>query len=131
MKNLGWPPRNMLAAYDKLSQLATYVAGKLFFEDDVEQEVKARFGAKRARIGATQGEIVDYITHNRDNRAYVPQDELYAKFKDVRTHLYYRLEQLRYLGFLTRQEIGKKGDYPDYGWTLSPKYRAELKERAF
>jgi hypothetical protein len=131
MKKLGWPPKNMLAAYDKLSQLATYVAGKSFFEDDLEQEAKARFGAKRARIGATQGKIVDYITHNLGNRAYVPQEELYARFRDVQTHLYYRLEQLRYLGFLTRRQIGSKGDYPDYGWTLSAKYEAELKEGAF
>ena len=28
MKKLGWPPRNMSAAYDKLSQLATHVASK-------------------------------------------------------------------------------------------------------
>ncbi len=131
MKTLGWPPRNMLAAYDKLSQLSTYAAGKSFFEDDVEQEAKARFAAKRARIGATQGKIVDYITHSRGDRAYVPQDELYARFKDVHTQLYYRLEQLRYLGFLTRREIGKKGDYPDYGWTLSAKYEVELQERRF
>jgi hypothetical protein len=125
-KTLGWPNKNTIAAYDKLNQIASFVAAKSFFEDDVDREVKASFGAKRARIGRTQGEILDYVIHNGKDRSYIPQEELAQKFNALNASLYYRLEQLRYLGFLRRQEVGVRGGKPEYGWALSASYRAEL-----
>ena len=125
-RTLGWPSKNTIAAYDKLTQIATFVATKSFFENDADKEIKASFGAKRARIGRTQGEILDYVIHNGGNRPYIPQQELAQKFKALEASLYYRLEQLRYLGFLSRQEVGVTGGRPDYGWAVSASYRAEL-----
>jgi hypothetical protein len=60
-----------------------------FFEDDVERELKASFTAKRARIGAGQGRIHDYITHNRGNRPYVSQQDLQKDLKEIQTDMYY------------------------------------------
>ena len=40
--------------------------------------------------------------------------------------LYYRLEQLRLLGFLDREDRGEVPGQPSFGWTLSEKYRREI-----
>jgi hypothetical protein len=126
-KSLGWQRKETyLAAIDELMQLAADVRKKTF-EDDVEQEVKASFTAKRARIGAGQTRILDHITHHRGDRPYFSQQDLQKDLKDIQTDMYYRLEQLRYLGFLTRQEIGKSGArLPIFGWRLSDKYKTEI-----
>lgn len=123
---LGWPEKNTLSASAKLRTLSRYVAEKSFFEDDVDQELKASFVGKRARIGSKQGQILDFIIHERRTRAMIPQEEIYGAFSKFQTDLYYRLEQLRYLGFISRKQIGKKGMVPIYGWSLSEKYKAEL-----
>ena len=127
-RRLGWQRRaTHPAAIDELAQLAADVSKNRFFENDVERELKASFTAKRARIGAGQGRILDYITHNRGNRPYVSQQDLQKDLKDIQTDMYYRLEQLRHLGFLTRQDIGKPGArFPVYGWRLSDRYKAEI-----
>lgn len=75
-------------------------------------------------MGTVPEEIVDYITSSLGDRTEIPQEELDAKFASNRTPLHYRLEQLRYLGFLSRQ-IGTKGGKPEHVW-LSTGYRSEL-----
>ena len=125
-RTLNWSQKADLTARTKLYDLAKCAAEKLFLEDEVGQELRATFGAKRALIGSHQGEIIDYIAHYHQGRAYVPQEELYERFRPVETHLYYRLEQLRYLGFLRRQQTGTKGGKPDYGWALTKNYLKEL-----
>lgn len=127
-KSLGWPRKQTYpAAIEELTQLAVEVGAKRFFEDDVEQEVKASFTAKRARIGAGQSRILDHITHHRGDRPYFSQQDLQKDLKDIQTDMYYRLEQLRYLGFLTRQQIGKsEARLPVFGWRLSDKYKTEI-----
>ena len=123
-KNAGWPSKNTIAHLrTKLTQI-NLVATKSFFENNADKEIKANLsGEKRARIGRTQGEILDYVIHNGGNRPYIPQQELAQKFKALDASLDYRLEQLRYLGFLSRQEVGVTGGRPDYGWAVSASYR--------
>jgi hypothetical protein len=40
--------------------------------------------------------------------------------------LYYRLEQLRLLGFVAKVELGESDGDPVFGWTLSDNYRRDI-----
>jgi hypothetical protein len=121
--SLGWPERNRTAALDKIEILAK-LAAKTASEADHEKD--ASFTSKLSMVGGKQRDIVDYVVHRRAGRPHIPQAELEDAFSTVPTHLFYRLEQLRLLGFLKRQQIGHRGNNPDYGWTLSRKYEDEL-----
>ena len=48
-----------------------------------------------------------------------------TEFDSLRTTVYYRLEHLRLLGFLSRTQIGDRGGEPLWGWSLSDSYRRE------
>ncbi|WP_217578017.1 TIR domain-containing protein [Mesorhizobium sp. GbtcB19] len=122
-KTTGWLERNKLAALAKLEELAAYVTKKSFL-DEIDRETKASFSAKRARVGERQGKILDYIASHSDRD--ISQGELQTAFNFGQSEIYYRLETLRYLGFLTRRKIGENGGVATYGWTTSDKYRAEL-----
>lgn len=124
--SLNWRPRNLLAASAKLGQLVSYLAGKPFFETDVDRELRATLAAKRTRLGANQGKILDYITAAARDRAWIPQRELESRFRDLPAGVFYRLEQLRYLGFLVRQPSEALVDAPELGWTISRPYRSEI-----
>jgi len=114
---LRWEPRSV-AASDGLLADAAGLAGKTsYFENDVQSELTASFAAKRAGIGPTQGSIVDNIA-NRPGRPEFSLDEIAAAFPKVdRGSLYYRLEQLRFLGFLSR-----RGAPPNFKWACSAAY---------
>jgi hypothetical protein len=78
------------------------------------------FEEKRERIGDTQCRIVDSIEASDEP---VEQAKLIKDFSNVKTDLYYRLETLRLLGFLTREVSGYRNHVPIYRWTLSRTYR--------
>jgi hypothetical protein len=129
---LGWQTKEATyqSAIRTLYQLAEDVSKKTYCENDVQQEVKASFTAKRARIDGGQNRILDYFVHNRGNHRQISLEYVLRDLKDMETTIYYRLEQLRYLGFLTREEDAKTpGDNPPlsiYTWRLSDKYKAEI-----
>jgi hypothetical protein len=125
-RELGWVRRSDLSARQKQYDLVGYAQKKVFTSDPLEQELKASYAARRARVGATQGRLLDYVTARLRERPYVPFDEITRSFSTVQTSLFYRLEQLRLLGFLSRVAIDENAADPAYGWTLSEKYRREL-----
>jgi hypothetical protein len=125
-KLLGWRQIADLSARNKRYELVKYVEIKTFARDSLEDELRAGFAAKRARMGAKQGQVLDYITANLRGRPHIMQEELASKFKDLETSLYYRLEQLRLLGFVGRVDLGELRGEPVWGWTLSEKYRREV-----
>jgi hypothetical protein len=121
-----WEPRNLDAGRARLHDLAAAVRRKTFVEDDVERDRRRSFSARRHRIGNSQNRILDFLGRRLLDGTYIKQSEIYDNFKDTQTDLYYRLEHLRLLGFLTRRQIGKRGGVPEYEWTLSNNYRVEL-----
>jgi len=123
---LGWRQRTDLAARNKRYELVDYVKAKTFPREAVEDELKANFSAKRARIGAKQGQVLDYVTARLGGRAHVPQEELANHFADLEPGLYYRLEQLRLLGFVDRLKVAESKGDPVWGWTPSDRYRREV-----
>jgi len=125
-KLLGWRQRTDLAGRNKRYELVDYVKAKTFPRDSIEDELRASFAAKRARIGSKQGQVLDYITAKLGQRPHIGQEELARQFADLKPALYYRLEMLRLLGFLDRANIGESRGVPVWGWTLSDSYRREV-----
>lgn len=118
---LEWTERNTAASNGQLTTIATEAAVMSFAGDEVERELKSSFAAKRARIGRMQGEILDYVSSRDGKHAAVTLAELVGKFHLDESQIYYRLEQLRYLGFLAR-----KPSVPPYAWALSESYQTEI-----
>jgi hypothetical protein len=125
-RELAWARGKDLEARQKQYDLVDYSSKKTFDEDALAQEARATFAAKRSRIGADQGRLLDYITSRATTGRYIPIDELFRQFERLETTLYYRLEHLRLLGFLQRLQIGDAGGHPVYGWTISERYRRDV-----
>jgi hypothetical protein len=125
-KVLDWRQRNDLSARNKRYDLVKYIETKTFACDPIEAERKAGFAAKRSRIGSKQNQVLDYITVKLGRWPHIPQEELAKQFAVLEPSLYYRLEQLRLLGFAERVKIGELHGAPLFGWTLSDRYRREV-----
>jgi hypothetical protein len=123
---LGWPSRRNSGERSRRSQeLVDYAKRKTFPRDSPEAETKASFAAKRAWIGGTQGRLLDHLA-KPSNTAPSAQEELSERLKLPPKELYYRLEQLRLLGFVTRVRLRETDDGPVWGWALSDPYRSEI-----
>jgi hypothetical protein len=122
---LGWPERsNRAESLAKLKALADRARHDP--PTRIEDELARPFAERREGIGPTQRRVLDYVVRERGARDQVPQAELYERFKDVPTGLFYRLEQLRCLGFLSRSDVSAPGDAPEFVWGLSPDYAREI-----
>ena len=124
-RELSWPRRTDLQGRQKLYELVEYASKRTFADDSPRQDLTASFTAKRARLGSHQGRLLDYVTSHQGGRPYIPYEEVKTEFDSLRTTVYYRLEHLRLLGFLSRQ-IGDRGGEPLWGWSLSDSYRREV-----
>lgn len=118
---LRWATNGTMPLSDRLLREVAELAGARR-SDDVQQELRAKFGAKRAKLGPTQGKLVDLIANGPGRREF-SLEEIAAAFPGIEGNgeLYYRLEQLRYLGFLRRGGVS-----PAYRWSRSDAYGVEL-----
>lgn len=125
-RELRWSARNAVAARAQLGILAQYAATKSYVDSDLQRELNAGFPAKIARIGNSQMQILNHVTHRGGREAYLPQEALERAFTHIHTGLYYRLEQLRFLGLLSKRKTGTSNGIPHYEWCLSDEYRTAL-----
>jgi hypothetical protein len=125
-RTLGWAARSGLVAPSKRREFVEYMRTKTFAQDPADGELKAGFAAKRARIGARQGLLLDYLTNKSTGQAYLTLDDLADKVAGNGNELYYRLEQLRLLGFVNKVDLGEAAGEPSFGWALSEKYRRDI-----
>jgi hypothetical protein len=125
---LGWPEISGAVAQGKRHDFVRYMTGKTFVANQANDDLRAGFASKLARIGARQGMLLDYIVRRSQGRRYLSLDDLTGKVGGTGdgNELYYRLEQLRLLGFLDRSEQGDVDGQPSFGWTLSERYRNEI-----
>ena len=92
-------------------------------------DLRQTFGARRIGVGETQARLLLYIeraaaqARAAGTTAPIPEDKMRKQFQMSGTELYYRLEQLRLLGFLV-----KSRDAADvqFAYDLSPAYWREL-----
>jgi CAP12/Pycsar effector protein, TIR domain len=99
----------------------------------LERRDSPSFGDTRIRLGQMQNNILRFIEQqsylNENANEWVKQEEIEKNFSATNhTELYYRIEQLRLLGFITRK--GQEQHYshiPRFEYTLSRPYLAELR----
>jgi hypothetical protein len=125
-RTLGWRARSGLVASGKRNDFVEFMKNKTFEPDPADADLKATFSAKRARIGSRQGLLVDYITNNLKGRPYLSLNDLTDRVAGRGNELYYRLEQLRLLGFVNRVDLGEADGEPTFGWKLSERYRRDI-----
>jgi hypothetical protein len=125
-RTLGWRARPGLVASGKRNDFVEFMRNKTFGADPAEADLKATFTAKRTRIGARQGLLLDYLTSNLKGRPYLSLNDLTDRVAGGGNELFYRLEQLRLLGFVARIDLGEVDGDPTFGWTLSERYRRDI-----
>jgi hypothetical protein len=125
---LGWQEISGAIAQGKRHDFVRFMTNKTFADNQASDDLRAGFTAKLARIGARQGLLLDYIARRSQGRRYLSLDDLTGKVQGTGdgNELYYRLEQLRLLGFLDRSDQGEMHGQPSFGWTLSERYRNEI-----
>jgi hypothetical protein len=123
---LPWRQRTGNAARNKAYELVEYVRSRPISRDDVTDELGASFSAKLMRIGPRQHQILHHILTRSNDGQHLTQDQLAQHLTDVAEGLYYRLEQLRLLGFLTKVKLGESRGQPKWGWKVSERYRREV-----
>jgi TIR domain len=126
-KELAWRIRKDPAARSKQHELTEYADKKTFARDSLEQQLKSSFVARLSRIGDGQTRLLNYIAGKSGSGRLLSTDELTERFADLKSaSVFYRLEQLRLLGFLQSTNIGEAGGKPVLGWSLSEAYRREV-----
>jgi hypothetical protein len=90
----------------------------------IPNELRQTYSARVADIGATQEDILRFVVkETRAAGTFVLQGDVAAEFKRGGSETYYRLEQLRLLGFIVKQwDAGKNR----FTYALAPDYRREL-----
>lgn len=101
-------------------------------ESDIPDDLRQTFLARRVNIGRKQQSLLHFIeTLTEKPEVSLSQKEISDRFKkDFReardSEIYYRLEQLRLLGFIVKE----KTENPFFYWyRLSPAYRKELRRQ--
>ena len=71
--------------------------------------------------------MLNYISGKSGSGRLLSTQELTERSDDLKkSAVFYRLEQLRLLGFLQSTNIGEAGGKPVLGWSLSEAYRREV-----
>jgi hypothetical protein len=89
----------------------------------IPDDLRQTFAARLSSVGSTQPEILRFIQHATGaTGTSIAQSSLESRFQHKRGEMYYRLEQLRLLGFITKEQAGGE----EFTYRLSPAYRREL-----
>ncbi len=81
------------------------------------------FTARLANAGSTQSELLQFLQKHARRHGWVAQKQLNDHFKKPDPEMYYRLEQLRLLGFITKEGPSASDGYV---YRLTPDFRKEL-----
>ena len=89
----------------------------------IPHDLRQTFTARLANCGDTQPKILRFIQDVTAARGTsIPQSEIERRFAKGQTETYYRLEQLRLLGFIAKEMTAAGA----YAFRLTPDYRREL-----
>jgi hypothetical protein len=90
----------------------------------IPAELRQTYSARVADIGHSQEDLLRFVmSRTREAGVTLPQGEIAAAFKRRGPEVYYRLEQLRLLGFLVKRW---DADSQAFRYALAPDYRREL-----
>lgn len=95
--------------------------------ENIRQELSLPFVVRRDKQSEGQREILDFIERHTAVAESVSQTKLEEQFaRHAGRHVYWRLEVLRYLGFLEKVDTGERhGNKPRFSYRLSTEYRNE------
>jgi hypothetical protein len=89
----------------------------------VPDDLRQSFTARLANAGSTQREVLRHIEKaTAATGTTISQHDIEKRFNKGGTESYYRLEQLRLLGFITKEGGARTG----FAYRLAPDYRREL-----
>jgi hypothetical protein len=125
-RTLGWVQRSIPNARGKRHRFIDFIRERPFSQDSADGDLKATFSAKRARIGPKQGMLLDHLTKKAKKRPLSFDVLAASKVAGDGNELYYRLEQLRLLGFVHRVKVGELDGEPSFAWSLSEQYRRDI-----
>ena len=94
----------------------------------VPDELKSNYVVRRASLSERQGQLLSFLQLKTSLKQYLDEEQIGIKFNRYsKTELFYRLEQLRLLGFLERQIVGQNQDGTDrFAYRISVAYKKEL-----
>ena len=121
-EDLDWPRRHSGRCVTRESVMADFAKD---LEFPIDNERRTSFAARLANIGGTQNELLRIITSECRKHGFVTQAAVKEKFTKS-TDVYYRLEQLRYLGFITKKRTKRASDGSRYQYFLTPEYKTEI-----
>jgi hypothetical protein len=90
----------------------------------LQPEYELDIAARRSVLSPGQLELLNYIHRSSYNRAFMTQDSIAEAFQKKwgRGELYYRLEQLRLLGFIERDRIKHDADTEKFLYRIAQVY---------
>ncbi len=94
---------------------------------NIRNELSLPFLVRRDKQSEGQRELLDFIEQRTAVGGSVSQTKLEERFtKHSGRYVYWRLEVLRYLGFLEKMDTGEKhSDKPRFSYKLSTEYKKE------
>lgn len=99
--------------------------------EPIPEDLKISLSERRVNLASKrQGEILHFIqyTREKDSQGRVDQKTIANNFHTSDSEIYYRLEQLRLLGFLKKEAIGTfSNGSTRWGYSLSSEYRELLR----
>jgi hypothetical protein len=115
--------RNYLEEIEKLPDAPDNPVLSWLKLPQIPDDLRQTFTARLASVGSTQPEILRFIQNTTGAMGTsISQFDLENRFQQKRGEMYYRLEQLRLLGFITKD----RSDDGEFTYRLSPAYRREL-----
>lgn len=95
---------------------------------DVPDDLKINFPGRQVRLSEVQTSILAFIIKKvlTQGQDYVSQDDITSKFNKLGAEMFFRLEQLRLLGFLEKEQIDIRRGLPYHKYRLSSAYLKHL-----
>jgi hypothetical protein len=92
------------------------------------EEFSLNYNGRRATLSESQGAILNYNINNGYNGDFTTLETFRKKFREYsKGEMIYRLEHLRFLGFIERHKVGKDNDGNDrFSYRLTQEYQKEL-----
>ncbi len=100
---------------------------RIYIDKSLQEVLSMSFAEKLLSIGETQNNILNIIRKESVPHGFVSQPmlEKILANKYSAPELYYRLEQLRFLGFIEKEEIDVRGEKLSYKYRLTSAYKKE------
>jgi hypothetical protein len=85
-------------------------------------DLRKRFSARLDGIGPTQRKVLQFLRDETGNGSDLLQSKIDGRFNLSGAEMYYRLEQLRLLGFIRKQRTSTR----EYAYGLTTDYRRDI-----